>query len=276
MDMAHHYSPPAAHLLTLGRPSNSFERSDYPGLGPENIPELIGIATDLVLRNSESEGPEVWAPVHAWRALGRLGPAAAAAGEPLVDLLGQAEGDDEWMLEDLPTVLGSLGPSVVDPLTRLLGDPSRGATSRIVSTKALAELGRLYPEARGDCIAALTAELERRELGNGQGDVNGFVVSALIRLKAVEAVPVLERAFGEDIVPQGICGDWEAVQVGLGLKEPLPSSRTRPSPGVGFTPPPEPEIVRGGFRDPRAVRQRTAAERRKKKLAKASRRKNRR
>jgi hypothetical protein len=74
-----------------------------PGLGPEHIPELIHMATDLELRGPESEekgedeDPDFWGPLHAIRALGQLH--AETAIEPLVNLLAELK-DDEWMFEE--------------------------------------------------------------------------------------------------------------------------------------------------------------------------------
>lgn len=274
--MPHAYRPAVGRLLRLGRPGHAtVETSEALELGPEDVPDLIRLATDLALRNQDSDGPEVWAPVHAWHALGRLGPSAAAAAEPLTAVLAQGGGEDDWIYEALPKALGSLGPAALEPLARLLHDPSGEHWARVSSTTALSKLGQDFPECRAACIAALSAELEKTELDRTQSDVNGSAVSALVRLQAVEAAPALERAFGEGIIPTGICGDWDSVQVAFGLKEPPPSPPPRAFPSLGFAPPPEPEIS-GGFRDSRAVRKRSEAEKRKKKLAKASRRKNRR
>ena len=49
-------------------------------------------------------------------------------------------------------------------------------------------------------------------------EVNGFLVPSLVELKAIEAAPLIERAFAARCVDRMIMGDWEDVQVGLGLK----------------------------------------------------------
>lgn len=45
----------------------------------------------------------------------------------------------------------------------------------------------------------------------------GSVVGDLLDLDAVEAAPAMERAFAEDRVDLSAAGDWEDVQVELGL-----------------------------------------------------------
>ncbi|HEU5369606.1 MAG TPA: hypothetical protein VFU69_14125, partial [Ktedonobacterales bacterium] len=87
--MAHTtYPPPIDKLLTIGE-SEDFRAEKWPdyrelGLGPEHINDLILLATDHELRwgEEDDDAPEVWAPVHAWRALGQL--RAEAAIEPLM------------------------------------------------------------------------------------------------------------------------------------------------------------------------------------------------
>lgn len=62
-------------LLTLGTPGETWDPgADYPALGitHEQVPELIRMATDTALNDMESGSVEVWAPLHAWRALGQL------------------------------------------------------------------------------------------------------------------------------------------------------------------------------------------------------------
>ena len=58
--------------------------------------------------------------------------------------------------------------------------------------------------------------LERFE--ENEPDVNAFLVEALVELGAKEAAPLIERAFAEGYVDPIVMGDWEDVQVELGLK----------------------------------------------------------
>jgi hypothetical protein len=46
--------------------------------------------------------------------------------------------------------------------------------------------------------------------------VNGALLSALLTLKAVEALPVIRQAFEKDAIDEMIAGDWSAVLVELG------------------------------------------------------------
>ena len=71
------YPPPLDRLLTYGDPGFQ-NRAEWPNyvemfqLGPEHVPDLIRMATDADLNEADTDSPEVWAPLHAWRALGQL------------------------------------------------------------------------------------------------------------------------------------------------------------------------------------------------------------
>ena len=98
------YPPPVNKLLTYGA-SKAQLWQNWPnyaelGLGPEHIPDLIRMATDNELLWADSESLEVWAPIHAWRALGQL--RAEAAIEPLLTLFEVPdEEDNEWAMDEL-------------------------------------------------------------------------------------------------------------------------------------------------------------------------------
>ena len=93
----------------------------YPsGLTAGQIPELIQMARDEELHRADSDSLEVWAPIHAWRALGQL--RAEAAIVPLLRLLERIdEEDDDWVVEELPVVFGMIGPTADLGPSRLSG-----------------------------------------------------------------------------------------------------------------------------------------------------------
>ena len=100
------YQPPVERLLTYGE-SDRIRPDDWPdypelGLGPEHVPDLIQMATDEALNEADAESTEVWAPLHAWRALGQL--RAVEAVEPLLELFDRLE-EDDWVHEELPSFL---------------------------------------------------------------------------------------------------------------------------------------------------------------------------
>jgi PBS lyase HEAT-like repeat-containing protein len=212
------YPPPVDQLLTFGEYQRLAEWPNYMelGLGPEHTPDLIRMAVDEELNRAESDGLEMWAPVHAWRALGQLH--AEAAIEPLISLFRTIdEEDNQWADEELPIVFGLIGPAAMPALTAYLDDPANGLYARIAAVSSLRRIAEVHPETRAECVAILTHRLE--EGAAADPTLNGFLLASLLDLKAVESLPVMERAFAANWVNESIAGDWEDVQIEFGLKE---------------------------------------------------------
>lgn len=255
------YTTPVSDLLTLGDCREMRVWPDYlaSGIGPEHIPDLIRIVEDDELNRADSDSLEVWAPAHAWRALGQL--RAEAAVEPLTRLLCRIdEFHDDWVREEVPDVFGMIGSSAIPALTDYLLDPLHGLWARTAAAHGLAEIGKRHPEARDDCVAALTQMLEG--FADHDPTLNGFAISYLVDLKGIEAAPVMERAFAADGVDISILGDWEDAQIELGLLAGRQTPRpqyiwVRDVPGSGSQQPSPPVT------DQRLAQQRQAERRRK-------------
>ncbi len=219
------YGPPVDRLLALGDPRQQPDPFDYPalGLGPEQVPELIRLAADPVLNWSDPESREVWAPLHAWRALGQL--KAVEAVGPLLGLFEELD-DSEWFNEDMPEVFGQIGPAAIPPLAAYLADPAHGLYPRTTAATSLEQIGKRHAETRDEVVGILARQLatntEREADTDDAAALNGFLISSLIGLRATEAAPAIERAFATDRVDEMIAGDWDDVQVALRLKEPDP------------------------------------------------------
>ncbi len=209
------YPPPIDKLLAYGDARNFRDWPDYLqlGLGPEHVPALIRVATDDDLLWADSDSLEVWAPIHAWRALGQL--RAEAAIEPLLTLFDALNAED-WILEEMPEVFALIGPAAIPTLTAYLANTSHLLFSRIAASGCLQHIGASHPEARAECVAALTRQLE--QFAGNDPTLNGDLVASLLELKAVESAPVMERAFAANRVDLSVTGDWEDAQVEFGLK----------------------------------------------------------
>lgn len=222
----YNYSLPVSDLLTFGDCREIRGWPDYLalGLGPQHVPDLIRMALDEELHGADSDSLEVWAPVHAWRALGQL--RAEAAVEPLTRLLARIdEFGDDWAGEELPEALGLIGPTAIPVLSEYLADPSHGLWARLAAAQSLEEIGKQHPDARDECVAALAGQLE--QFAELDPALNGFLISFLIDLKAAEAAPVMERAFAANRVDLSILGDWEDAQIALGLLQERQALRPR-------------------------------------------------
>ena len=99
------YAAPVRQLLNIGE-ARSYRPSDWPdyrgrlGLQREHIADLIRMASDAGLNQADAASSEIWAPLHAWRALGQM--RAEEAVLPLLALL-RANEDDEAAAEDAGT-----------------------------------------------------------------------------------------------------------------------------------------------------------------------------
>jgi Protein of unknown function (DUF1186) len=261
------YSSPVSELLTVGDCRDFREWPNYLdlGLSSEHVPELIEMATDQELNWADSESLEVWAPVHAWRALGQL--RAVAAIEPLLQLFRELE-DSDWASDELPEVYGMIGREAIPALARYLDDASHGLWPRVTAAFSLERIAAADPSARDECVTVLSRQLERFKRNNPT--LNGLLISYLVDLRAVEAAPLMERAFAADRVDLSILGDWEDAQVSLGLK----ATRETPRPyGPFFQMFDAPERVepRRGANTAKAAAKKKKA---KRKQARASRKKH--
>lgn len=220
------YDPPVDRLLALGEgPARAPVWPDYVALGltRDHLPALLRMAGDAALDHSADEAA-VWAPVHAWRALGQLGDAAVTA--PLLDRLADAEGDegdegdegemdDEFALVELPLVLGMLGPEALPALTAFLGRRDVGPFARGGAAEAIAKVGQAHPATRAAAVNAVAGALAHHAVQDQE--FNSILLGALLDLEAVEAAPQIEAAFAADAIDPTFAGDWEDVQLALGL-----------------------------------------------------------
>ncbi|MDF2775665.1 MAG: lyase HEAT-like repeat protein [Geminicoccaceae bacterium] len=211
--------PPEGYPAPLDRVAGlQLDESVYPanvdyvalGIGPGDIPALIDIATDR--RFDDVPVPVAWAPVHAWRALGQL--RAADAAEPLTLRL-QGDDLDDYELGDLPRALGKIGAPALPVLARYLSNPQSQTWSRVATAEAVGEVGQAHPDARDECVALLSNQL--REFRDQDPTVNAFLVTGLLDLEDVEAVPIIEEVYTSGLIDESINGDWEDVRVELGL-----------------------------------------------------------
>jgi hypothetical protein len=265
------YAPPVDRLLGLGEaPARAQPWPDYAaefGLDDSHVPELIRLATDGSLL--DDQGAAFFGPIHAWRTLGQMG--ADEAAEPLVERLASGDADFDWMHEELPEVLGMVGDSATPALGRLLADPDADVWARIAAARALERVAAHHPETRDEVTGTLIRQLgEHPENDPG---LNGFLVSCLIDLEATVAAPLMEEAFQADNVDISIVGDWEDVQVAMGLQE----ERTTPRPHyhADLLPKLEPLLEGEPERQPASRPAGSKQSKNKRKMQKASRKRNR-
>ena len=226
------YSDPISQFIDLGDP-RALERDpavwldyvEYFQLTSAHVPELIRMCTDEALNNGEA--PELWAPLHAWRALGQL--RAAAAAEPLIGLLIEQH-DDDWAGEDLPVVLGMIGESALAPVIAALPGEYENEFTNANFSEALEQIARSHPHLKTRCLEALGAQL--KHFKQNDETFNAFLVLNIVNLQGNEYLSLIEQAYADECVDISVLGDYEDVEIELGLK----AERTTPPPQFTWGP----------------------------------------
>jgi Protein of unknown function (DUF1186) len=232
-DLCTDYAGPVQRLLTIGetRSYDPAEWLDYAvefGLGREHIAELSRLACDRALNYGDPDSREVWAPLHAWRALGQLQAEASVA--QLLAFLKTAE-SDEAVAEEFPKVFGMIGRAAIPHIERFLSDRSNPTFPVATAIEGLKEIAERHPDCRTECVNILARTLEQN--ADGDRSINGFAVSALIDLAAVEVIDAMREAFQRNSVDISIVGDEEDVEIALGLRD----YRSTPAPVYQIMPP---------------------------------------
>lgn len=233
------YTEPVTRLMTLGDPRGALGWRNYLALGftEQHVPELCRLALDEELAWADSDSAEVWSGLHAWRTLAQL--KAANAIPALLELLSRIDEDiNDWVSDEIPLVLAHIGQAALEPLRAFLADARYGTWSRAAVGRSFAEIGQHHPELRADCVAALSRQLE--QFAQQEENLNAFLIGYLVDLKGVEAAPVIEQAFAAGKVDLMVQGDWEQVQIYLGLlaerQTPSPDYRAIMAEQMGFDP----------------------------------------
>ena len=220
------YSRVVAKLLTYGSVKDlPMDQPNWPnylelGIEPEHIPELIRLIADKSLRDVDIDDsePRVWAAVHAWRALSQLKDISAV--EPLLnlyeELLNSDTGYGEWAIEELPEIFARIGPVAIPQLADYLTDTSHNEDARINVLSALQKIGEEHPDTKEEVVSILTQQLER--FAEENESINAYVILALSKLGAKDALSLIEHAFAAEKVDEFLI-DLDYVLVEFGLKE---------------------------------------------------------
>jgi hypothetical protein len=230
--MVHTYRPPVSQLLHIGeakvvKADDWLDYQDEFGVTAEHIPELLQLMQDEELLNLDPEAAEadfpvdldpdqaMWAPLHAWRALGQL--QAVQFVEGMFAVLTSEASD--WAFEEFPQVCELIGAPAVEPLATLIQTHLLSSDEDMVVggyVDCLEALAQKDPELRDRCVAILAANLENYQ--ENPISTNSCLVSGLIKLQATEKVDLLETVFQARQVDEFFTGSWARVQIDLGLK----------------------------------------------------------
>ena len=231
----HTYTEPVSKLLMLGRPKGQ-EWPDYLQIGftHEHIPELIRLLEDKELRWMERPAdlpedgdlPEWYGQIHAWRTLAQL--KAEDAIPALLNTLQDIDDyQDDWYGEDSFIVFPMIGLATIRPLAEYLADTQHGTWARVAASSSLEKMAEAHPETKEECITAIVSALQSYK--DNDESLNGSLISDLMEMNAArEHLDLIEEAFKADRVDTFIDGDFEDIQVRLGLIEKRAKPRPRP------------------------------------------------
>jgi hypothetical protein len=217
--------PALCQLLALGEPGYG-DWAEYLALGvtAEHGPELIHMMEDPSLNELDSDDVRVWAPLHAWRALGQLKYEPAI--EPLIERLQYAYAqEDDWFLQDFEGLVRQIGPAFAPTLMARLLSKAETEYVRGLCMDCLAALAEQHEELRARFVENLKTELSDAESNSPW--VNGMLVYHLIELAPVEATPLIESAYSQGLVDESVCGNWPKVRYDLGLSTRQPPKGPR-------------------------------------------------
>jgi hypothetical protein len=227
----HTYTEPVSKLLTLGRPDNQGWH-DYlkMGITSKDIPELIRLIEDKELRWMERPAdlpedgdlPEWYGQIYAWRALAQL--KSEEAIPALLNILQEIDDyQDDWYGEESFEVFPMIGPAAIRPLAEYLADTKHGTWARVTASESLQKMVEAYPETKDECAAAIVSALQGYK--DNEESLNGSMISDLVYMNAArDHLGLIEEAFKSGNVDEFIDGDFEDIQVKLGLIE----KRTKP------------------------------------------------
>ena len=233
--MIPNYPRPLDRLLLRGYPRDAVDWPDYVaeyGLTAAQIPDLIRMATDDDLSWLEQDDPRVWGPIHARRALGQL--QAAEAVQPLLEELDQNEAldekDDDWTTEEIPTALAMIGPAGFAAVAAFVRDAHGARWARAGAATALAKIAQAAPSLRDEALRHLTESLEKVT----DPVLNGNLVCEIVDLKGIEALPAMREAYLQGRVDPAFLGDFQDVEIALGVRTARSSSHRGPDLGTRF------------------------------------------
>ena len=221
------YTAPVNRLLSLGDARTLTRKKDqqWPdyigelGFNEAHIDELIKMTLDPGFSSADPDSLEVWAPIHAWRSLGQLRANSAVA--PLLQLLDEADPDDDWPPEELPEVFARIGEPAIEPISQYLLNSDKNEWKRAATARALTSIAERYPEHSERCCNTILDCLN--DFQNNTETLNGSLIADLLDFHEKNIVDLrtrtepIERAFQADAVDCSMAGDWEDIQIELGL-----------------------------------------------------------
>lgn len=188
-----------AELTQLDPTENVDSYIERFNLTDDHLPELAA-----VLNDADAER------IHVVRAIAELG------GAKLLIDFAKAASDLPWVFEEVANGLADCEE------VELVADALQETAHNDYIGEIFVEALILQAEENESIKPILVKQLEQ-SAKNGTG-VNGRIIAWLTSQKAVDTLPVIESAYKHQQVDQLYAGNWDSVQVAMGVKDPDPDA----------------------------------------------------
>ncbi|MDP2984508.1 MAG: hypothetical protein Q8O92_14410 [Candidatus Latescibacter sp.] len=155
---------------------------------------------------TEYKDMEVWAPLHAWRALGQL--QAVEAINPLINLFHELE-DDDWSNDDMPKVFAMIGAPALPALAVYLRYDARNVFPRKCAADCIRSIGLKHPEVKEKSARILVDQLKLYR--KNDPSLNGFLIYYLVDLGAKDAIALIKEVYKSGNVDEMVISFQEVV-----------------------------------------------------------------
>lgn len=210
------YQPPVSHLLELGDAlEGEYGYKEEFGISMAALPELERLLFDETFYYLGEDDKRTWGYIHAAYAIGELQTLEALQ---VLIKASIALWEHDFFWDVIPSVMSQIGPIGIPYLAEAFRKHRHHFEIGVLFIVAIREIGQQNDTARAQAVEALTSLLA--EHAKNSETLNGSLIADLMDLKAVESLPVIQRAFEADHVATDIAGDWEDVQIDFGLKPP--------------------------------------------------------
>ena len=153
---------------------------------------------------------------------------AVEAIAPLAQLLDWSEETDSDLInEGLTDALEEFGEPTIEPLTIFINEAGHSEYGYISACDVMCHIAEKQPEYREIVVANISSALDEHFERNDE-DVNGYWLSDLLDLQAVESYPIIKKAFEAKKINVRVAGDLEDVEIEFEMRK----QRDTPSPNL--------------------------------------------
>ncbi|NWF65905.1 MAG: DUF1186 domain-containing protein [Campylobacterales bacterium] len=225
-EFAKKYDGRVAKLLSVGRRGlmTVNENMDYVkefGFNEDDVKELLILADDMDIYDfdysgfKDNEGLEFYGVIHAWYALSQL--KVPEAKDIFIKLIESTTDDyhDDWVLSGFRDLIAPYRKEIYQYFIETIKSESYDRWVRVEYINVLKDM----IEAKEIEISILN-ELIEYILNNSKDEiVNASMINVCIELKLTEYLPLISKCFDEEIVDIDFIGDFEDVEIAMGIKE---------------------------------------------------------